>query len=241
MGAVIGGGGDRGWLPAGRGDRVDLVEEGDRADRLAAVAQRCGDDVDGDDAAVAAAAAGEGARLYAGHPRSPGRVNRILVAVREFYRFGAAERALAPDVLNYLYELGHEPEFRSRGGPRARHRRRELRRAESPDQATAEEVCGLLGEASSARDQFLILLLALTGLRVGQALGLRRQDLHLVSDAGRHGLPVPGGGAQASRSQSGGRELRCPRSATSARTLRLARRSVKQLLPRSRPGRHSAR
>lgn len=99
----------------------------------------------------------------AGHPRSPGRVNRILVAVREFYRFGAAERALAPEVLNYLYEPGHEPEFRSRAGPRVRHRRREPRRAESPDQATAEEVCGLLGEASSARDQFLILLLALTG------------------------------------------------------------------------------
>ena len=129
----------------------------------------------------------------AGAPRTPGRVNRILVAVREFYRFGIAEGALPARLLSELYELSDEREFHSARGPRVRHRRREPRRATAPDQATATEVTALLDTATTARDRFLILLFALTGMRIGQALGLRRQDLHLVPDAGSLGLPSPTG------------------------------------------------
>lgn len=127
----------------------------------------------------------------AGSPRSVGRVNRILAAVREFYRFAVAEGALPRLVLDDLFEMPNEDEFRGRNGPRVRHRRREPRRASTPDQATSVEVAALLQAATTARDRFLILLLALTGVRVGQALGLRRQDLHFVPDVASLGLPTP--------------------------------------------------
>ena len=125
----------------------------------------------------------------AGLPRTAGRVNRILVAVREFYRFAITEGALPARLLSDLYELPDEREFHSARGPRVQHKRREPRRASAPDQATATEVITLLNAAATARDRFLILLFALTGMRIGQALGLRRQDLHLVPDAGSLGLP----------------------------------------------------
>lgn len=129
----------------------------------------------------------------AGSPRTAGRINRILVAVREFYRFAITERALPARLLSDLYELPDEREFHSARGPRARHKRRESRAASSPDKATATEVVALLDTAATARERFLILLFALTGMRIGQALGLRRQDLHLVPDAGSLGLPTPTG------------------------------------------------
>lgn len=128
-----------------------------------------------------------------GLPRTAGRVNRILVAVREFYRFAITEGDLPARLLSDLYELPDEREFHSAQGPRVRHRRREPRRASGPDQATATEVIALLDAAVTARERFLILLFALTGMRSGQALGLRRQDLHLVPDAGSLGLASPTG------------------------------------------------
>ncbi|WP_206060736.1 tyrosine-type recombinase/integrase [Nonomuraea basaltis] len=46
-----------------------------------------------------------------------------------------------------------------------------------------EEIGVLLGLARHARDVFLIQLLAETGMRIGEALGLRRQDMHLLPDS----------------------------------------------------------
>jgi integrase/recombinase XerD len=134
-----------------------------------------------------------------GRPRSAGRVNRILVAVREFYRFAVAEQELSASVLGSLFELHEEHAGRGGSGVRVRHRRRETRRVSAPDQATASEVMALLESARTFRDTFIIMLLALTGLRVGQALGLRRQDVHFVPDAGAFGLPVPGGSGERCR------------------------------------------
>ena len=128
-----------------------------------------------------------------GRPRSAGRINRILVAVREFYRFTIVEGALPPAVLSELYELAQVEELRTRNGPRVRHKRREPRRVSSPDQASAPEIEALLSAATTARDRFVVLLMALTGLRAGQVLGLRRQDLHLVPSAADYELTIPGG------------------------------------------------
>lgn len=41
----------------------------------------------------------------------------------------------------------------------------------------------LLGLARHDRDKFLIQLLSQTGMRIGEALGLRRQDMHLLPDS----------------------------------------------------------
>jgi integrase len=95
--------------------------------------------------------------------------------------------------LSELYELTHVEELRTRNGPRVRHKRREPRRVSSPDQASPAEIEALLRAATTARDQFVVLLMALTGLRAGQVLGLRRQDLHLVPSAAGYELTIPGG------------------------------------------------
>lgn len=43
-----------------------------------------------------------------------------------------------------------------------------------------------------ARDRFLVLLLWCTGMRVGEALGLRREDMHLLADSQTFGCQVKG-------------------------------------------------
>jgi integrase/recombinase XerD len=126
-----------------------------------------------------------------GHrPRAASRINRILVAVREFYRWAAAEQELPQAVLGHLFEAA-DPDARRWLGPKVRHRRREPRPAESPDAATASEVIALVRHATTARDQFMIMALAVTGLRIGQVLGLRRSDVHLVPDGSSLGLVDP--------------------------------------------------
>ena len=123
-------------------------------------------------------------------PRSASSINRILVAVREFYRWAIAEHKIPTVVLGYLFEAA-DPETRRWVSPRVRHRRREPRRVESPDAAAASEVISLMEQMSTARDRFMVLALAVTGLRIGQFLGLRRQDVHLVPDASHLGLADP--------------------------------------------------
>src|ERR1700736_5650679 len=55
-----------------------------------------------------------------------------------------------------------------------------------------DEAQALLRAAASWRDRFLLVLLWFCGLRVGEALGLRRSDLHLVPTAAAQGCAVPG-------------------------------------------------
>ncbi|MDE3207198.1 MAG: tyrosine-type recombinase/integrase [Acidobacteriota bacterium] len=127
----------------------------------------------------------------AGSARTAGRINRILMAVREMYRFGAGDGTVPVEVIGHLYELAAREGYQSLPGSRVRHRRREPRRASEPDHATSGEVLALLRGANTARDRFLILLLAVLGLRVGQALGLRHSDVHLVPDVWSYGLEDP--------------------------------------------------
>ena len=54
------------------------------------------------------------------------------------------------------------------------------------------EAEALLRAATCWRDRFLLVLLWFSGLRVGEVLGLRRSDLHLVPSAAALGCPVPG-------------------------------------------------
>ena len=46
--------------------------------------------------------------------------------------------------------------------------------------------------AISWRDRFLLVLLWYTGLRIGEALGLRRSDLHLVEHSTSLGCDIEG-------------------------------------------------
>jgi site-specific recombinase XerD len=140
-------------------------------------------------------------RPGAGQGRPPGaaRVNHVLAVVREFFKHAAATGTVASGVLAALYEVADDrnlpAELRSEGGGlRYRARPRHRLRAERPagPEATSEaEWEALLEAARSWRDRFMLVLLKFTGLRVGEVLGLRRSDLHLMTSSTSLGCQVP--------------------------------------------------
>ncbi|MFI5642722.1 tyrosine-type recombinase/integrase [Streptomyces goshikiensis] len=57
---------------------------------------------------------------------------------------------------------------------------------------TYEQVGSMIHHAKHARDRFLLEILRETGIRIGEALGLRRADMHLLPDSTTLGCRVPG-------------------------------------------------
>lgn len=135
-----------------------------------------------------------------GRPPGPARVNHVLAVVREFFRHAVASGAVGGEVLAALFEVADDrflpAELRSEGGAvryraRPRHKLRATRPAR-PNAASLEEWEALLEAASSWRDRFLLVLLWFTGMRIGEALGLRRSDLHLMASSASLGCRVSG-------------------------------------------------
>lgn len=135
-----------------------------------------------------------------GRPPGPARINHVLAVVREFYKHAAAMRDVDGKVLGALYEVADDrflpAELRPEGGglryrAAPRHRLRAPRRAR-PAGASQGEWEALLEAASSWRDRFLLVLLWFSGLRLGEALGLRRCDLHFADSSTAVGCRVPG-------------------------------------------------
>ena len=113
--------------------------------------------------------------------RSPATVNRHLAALFGLYEFHARTGvALAASLVawrrvprgSYKPFLHHAT--KSRPVPTRPIKLRVPRRL--PATLAPEEVCAVLGACGRLRDRFLIALLAETGMRVGQALGLRHAD-----------------------------------------------------------------
>jgi len=144
-----------------------------------------------------------------GRVRSPGRINHVLAAVREFYKHAVADGAVDAAVLAALYEVGddrHLPaELRPEGsGLRYRARPRHVqrtRRSRRPVPVRQPEAEALLRAATCWRDRFLLVLLWFSGLRVGEVLGLRRSDLASGAELG--GVGVPGAGTACACGRSG--------------------------------------
>jgi integrase len=61
-----------------------------------------------------------------------------------------------------------------------------------PRTASLDEYVPMMRARGSLRDKLLISVLELTGLRIGQALGLRRSDLHLMENSRTVGCLVHG-------------------------------------------------
>ncbi|MGW4217399.1 tyrosine-type recombinase/integrase [Streptomyces bacillaris] len=57
---------------------------------------------------------------------------------------------------------------------------------------TDDQIIQLIDSTTHARDRFLITLLVETGVRIGEALGLRREDMHLLADSRTLGCAVAG-------------------------------------------------
>lgn len=137
---------------------------------------------------------------YAGRVRDDDRVGAILATIRSFYKYAVSRSLLDASVLDALFEVGDDRwlpgELRSVDGPpRARlvprHTLKRSRQS-TPRMATEEEFLALVGAGEHWRDQFLVVLLWFTGLRIGQALGLRREDLHLASNSSVLGCAIDG-------------------------------------------------
>ncbi len=135
-----------------------------------------------------------------GRARSGSTVNAILTAVCELLRFCArtglietavAERLSEPRWLRFTppgFGAGESGQFRAV-------RARSLRaRAETPfpEALTVEQVNVVLGCCRRPREHFMVILLLDTGLRIGEALGLRRLDMHLLPDSRALGCMVVG-------------------------------------------------
>src|SRR5215472_1333168 len=79
------------------------------------------------------------------------------------------------------------------------------------DTLSRDEIQAMEDAATTERDKLIVRLLADTGLRLGELLALRADDIR--SDGGKHMLEIPG-------RQPGGRERLVPISPTQARRLR---------------------
>jgi integrase/recombinase XerD len=129
---------------------------------------------------------GRGGRL-----RSGATVNATLTAVCEFLRFCArtglieaavAERLSEPRWLRFIppgFDAGESGQFRT-----VRARALKARAQVSfPEALTSEQADTVLACCRRPREHFMVILLVETGLRIGEALGLRRADMHLLPDS----------------------------------------------------------
>lgn len=135
-----------------------------------------------------------------GRARAGSTVNATLTAVCEFLRFCArtgvidhavADRLSEPRWLRFTppgFDPGESGQFRVV-------RARSLKaRAETPfpEALTPEQCERVVACCRRPREAFMVTLLRDSGLRIGEALGLRRCDLHLLPDARSLGCAVVG-------------------------------------------------
>jgi integrase/recombinase XerD len=141
--------------------------------------------------------------------RSGATVNATLTAVCEFLRFCArtglieaavAERLSEPRWLRFTppgFDAGESGQFRT---VRARALKARAQ-VPFPEALTSEQAGAVLACCRRPRERFMVILLLDTGLRIGEALGLRRTDMHLLprfpqpglrDGRGAHPRPAPG-------------------------------------------------
>jgi integrase/recombinase XerD len=130
--------------------------------------------------------------------RGARRINAVLAAVRGMVVHAVAAGQAGSHLVPLLYEVADDRDLpgavRGEDGAmswrmRARHR---LHEPEQPvDRAADAGIVAVLGACLSARDRLIVLLMARAGLRRGEALGLRRSDVHLLLDSRLLGCEIP--------------------------------------------------
>ncbi|HTZ44881.1 MAG TPA: tyrosine-type recombinase/integrase [Jatrophihabitans sp.] len=132
--------------------------------------------------------------------RSPATADAVLGTVCEFFRFCAHHELVDPQVVTGLFEQRYlrflPPGFEAGEDDQFRTVRSRVLTFAVPETPFAfvepERVPELVERAGNARDRFLVGLVAMTGMRIGEALGLHREDLHLLTDSRLLGCPVAG-------------------------------------------------
>lgn len=132
--------------------------------------------------------------------RSQGTANAVMTAVTDFLRFGAlhgwvpaqtAGLLSEPKFLRYLpagYDAGERGQWRQVQVSAFRFQVSEP----GYEDLSPEQIRRMIADTPRARDRFLIALLAATSLRIGEALGLRQEDLHFLASSRSLGCPVQG-------------------------------------------------
>lgn len=136
----------------------------------------------------------------AGRLRDGKTVNRYLGAMTEFLRFAAAEGHVAAALVDQLSRpkyLRHTPKNFDPGedGQRRFIQARTLKALEydkPPEALDAEQFSAALGACQNPRDVLLLRVMHDIGLRIGEALGLRRSDIHFLPDSSILGCGVEG-------------------------------------------------
>lgn len=132
--------------------------------------------------------------------RSRSTANAAFTAASEFLRFGAVQGWVATEVPAMLttrehlrfvpsdFPAGEEGQFRNVAVRSIKFR---VSRA-TPEALTPQQVDQVMSAVAHARDRLLVLLMVTAGLRIGEALGLARQDMHLLGRSDMLGCPLPG-------------------------------------------------
>ncbi|MGH3738757.1 MAG: tyrosine-type recombinase/integrase [Micromonosporaceae bacterium] len=132
--------------------------------------------------------------------RRGGTVDAILIALCEFLRFcartGVIDQAVADRLSERRWLRFLPPGFDAgeRGQVRTVRVRQVKARTETPfpEALTPEQSQTVFACCGRPRERFMVRLLHDTGLRIGEALGLRREDMHLLPDSRRVGCAVVG-------------------------------------------------
>jgi integrase/recombinase XerD len=132
--------------------------------------------------------------------RAPATADAVLGTVCELLRFCALHELVDPATVARLYEsryLRFLPPGMEAGedGRRRTVRSRVLKFqvAEAPFEfVEPERVDELVAAAANTRDRFLVALVAMTGMRIGEALGLHREDMHFLADSHVVGCAIGG-------------------------------------------------
>ncbi|MFF3454800.1 tyrosine-type recombinase/integrase [Streptomyces sp. NPDC002730] len=127
-------------------------------------------------------------------------VNATLTAVCEFLRFCASQGYVDHELAARLSEprfLTHTPTGfdPGEGGQHLMVKARVLKAPEivlAPATLSEPQVSEILDAAHTARDRLLLTVLVAGGLRIGEALGLRREDMHLLPDSTHLGCRTRG-------------------------------------------------
>jgi site-specific recombinase XerD len=146
---------------------------------------------------------GAAAEVLAGPGRPPvrdaRRVNVVLAAVRGFVTHAVNSGAAPARLMPLLYELADDadlPEEARREGGRIAWRLRARHRLHEPDgpvnRASDADIVALLRACRSARDRLMVLVMARAGLRRGELCGLRRSDVHLLTNSQSLGCKLAG-------------------------------------------------
>lgn len=126
--------------------------------------------------------------------------NAVVSTTGRFLDFCSTRGWVPLDVVNMLwepkflrtpppgYDLGEDGQFGSVQGRTVKFRIS----IEGYEWLADDQIETIIGLTRNARDRFLVTLLAVTGARIGEVLGLRREDMHFLANSRSLGCPEGG-------------------------------------------------